>query len=85
MSSAEPRILREVGGLVIAESGPLVLVVDRGNGPPAILAFVAGVLALVFGGFGAATLTAAAIGHGTGVPLPVCTALLGVGVAAGAI
>ena len=47
MSSAEPRILREVGGLVIAESGPLVLVVDRGNGPPAILAFVAGVLALV--------------------------------------
>jgi hypothetical protein len=50
MSSAEPRILREVGGLVIAESGPLVLVVDRGSSPPAILAFVAGVLALVFGG-----------------------------------
>ena len=85
MSSTEPRILREVGGLVIAESGPLVLVVDRGNGPPAILAFVAGVLALVFGGFGAVTLTAAAIGQGTGVPLPVCAALLGVGVAAGAI
>ncbi len=65
MSGVEPRILREVGGLVIAEAGPLVLVVDRGNGPPAILAFVAGVLALVFGGFGAVTLAAVAAGHDT--------------------
>ncbi len=54
-----PRILREVGGLVIAEDGPLVLVVDRGNGPPAVLAFVTGVVTLVFGGFGAVSLAAA--------------------------
>lgn len=47
-----PRILREVGGQLIAEDGPLILVVDRGNGPPAVLAFVAGVVTLVFGGFG---------------------------------
>ncbi|WP_445169991.1 hypothetical protein ACTXG7_12145 [Mycolicibacterium sp. Dal123E01] len=53
-----PRILREVGGLVIAEDGPLVIVVDRGNGPPAIAAFVTGVIALVFGGFGAVSLIA---------------------------
>ncbi len=51
-----PRILREVGGLVIAGDGPLVLVVDRGNGPPVVLAFVTGVVALVFGGFGAVSL-----------------------------
>jgi len=43
---------------VIAEDGPRVLVVDRGNGPPAVLAFVAGVVALVFGGFGAVSLAA---------------------------
>jgi hypothetical protein len=53
-----PRILREVGGLVIAEDGPLVIVVDRGNGPPAIAAFVAGVFTVVFGGFGAVSLVA---------------------------
>src|SRR4051812_13731054 len=53
-----PRIPREVGGLVIAEDGPLVLVVDRGNGPPAVLAFVTGVVTLVFGGFGAVSLAA---------------------------
>ncbi len=85
MPPAEPHVLREVGGLVIAEDGPLVLVVDRGNGPPAILAFVAAVLALVFGGFGLAALTAIAIGRGAGLPVPVCATLLGVGVAAGAI
>ena len=51
-----PRILREVGGLVIAEDGALVIVVDRGNGPSAVLAFVTGVVALVFGGFGAVSL-----------------------------
>ena len=53
-----PRILREVGGLVIAEDGPLVIVVDRGNGPPAVLAFVTGLVAVVVGGFGVVTLVA---------------------------
>lgn len=53
------RILREVGGLVIADDGPLVIVVDRGNGPRAVLAFVTGVVALVFGGFGVVSLAAA--------------------------
>jgi len=29
---SEPRIVAEVGGLVVAEHGPLVIVVDRGTG-----------------------------------------------------
>ena len=73
-----PRILREVGGLVIAEDGPLVIVVDRGNGPSAVLAFVAGVVALVFGGFGAVSL--ATIG-----PAWLGVAFIAVGVAAAAL
>ncbi len=52
-AAAEPRIVAEIGGLVVAEDGPLVVVVDRGTGPSATIAFVMGVLALVFGGFGA--------------------------------
>ncbi|MBB3752811.1 hypothetical protein FHT44_005323 [Mycolicibacterium sp. BK634] len=73
-----PRILREVGGLVIAEDGPLVLVIDRGNGPRAVLAFVAGVVALVFGGFGAVSLAAI-------TPVWLGLAFLAVGVASAAI
>lgn len=84
MAPGEPRILREVGGLVIAEDGPRVLVVDRGNGPPAILAFVAGVLALVFGGFGAVSLVAIGMGH-VGPPVGPCVALLTIGLAAAAV
>ena len=82
MSGVEPRVLREVGGLVIAEAGPLVLVVDRGNGRPAILAFVAAVLALVFGGFGALTLAAVAAGHDTDLPVGLSAGLLAAGLAA---
>lgn len=82
MSGVEPRILREVGGLVVAEAGPLVLIVDRGNGPPAILAFVASVLALVLGGFGALTLAAAAAGHDTDLPIGLSAGLLAGGFAA---
>ncbi|MCB1288422.1 MAG: hypothetical protein KDB47_12135 [Mycobacterium sp.] len=85
MSSRGPRILREVGGLVIAEDGPRVLVVDRGNGLPAIVAFVTGVVAMVFGGFGALTLSAAAAGRGAGLPVVLSVAMLAVGVTAAAV
>ena len=47
-------------GLAVAEQGPLVLVVDRGTGPWATVAFVLGVVALVFGGFGAVALSLSA-------------------------
>jgi hypothetical protein len=73
-----PRIVREVGGLVIAEDGPLVIVVDRGNGPPAVLAFVTGVLAVVVGGFGAVSLA-------TTGPSWLCVAFLAAGLAAAAV
>ena len=59
----EPRIVAEVGGLAVAEQGPLVVVVDRGTGPWATVAFALGVLTLVFGGFGAVTLALAATGE----------------------
>jgi hypothetical protein len=64
---AEPRIIVEVGGLAVAERGPLVVLVDRGTGALATLAFVTGVSALVFGGFGVVALTLAATGR---APLP---------------
>ena len=70
---------------MIAEDGPRVLVVDRGNGSPAILAFVAGVVALVFGGFGAVSLAAVGTGHGAGHPMGLYVALLAVGVAAATV
>ncbi len=75
----EPRIVAEVGGLAVAEQGPLVVVVDRGTGPWATVAFVLGVLALVFGGFGAVTLALAATGS-AGVPWWLSAIFLMVGV-----
>jgi hypothetical protein len=38
-AAAEPRIVAEVGGLAVAEQGPLIVVVDRGTGPWATVAF----------------------------------------------
>ncbi len=85
MPSPSERILREVGGLVIAEDGPRVLIVDRGNGPAATAAFVMGVLALVFAGFGATSLTAISVGHGGDLRAGLCVVLLAIGVAAAAL
>ena len=72
---SEPRVVAEHGGLVIAERGPLVIVVDRGTGPLATGAFVMGVLAVVVGGFGAVTLTVP-----SSVPWWLGATFLGVGV-----
>jgi hypothetical protein len=85
-ASAEPQILAEVGGVAVAELGPLVVVVDRGTGPLATVAFVLGVLALVFGGFGAATLALTATG-GTALPwwLSSIFLLVGLGLAGAAL
>jgi hypothetical protein len=43
-ASAEPQILADVGAVAVAELGPLVVVVDRGTGPSATVAFVPGSL-----------------------------------------
>ncbi|BBY29594.1 hypothetical protein [Mycolicibacterium sediminis] len=78
----DPRVLADVGGLVVAERGPLVVVVDRRTGSWATLAFVLGVLATVFGLFGVATLGFDAAGTPT-VPWPVSAGALVVGLVFG--
>ncbi len=77
----EPRIIAETGGLVIAEWGPAVVVVDRGTGPLATVAFVLGVLAAVFGGFGGVTLVLATTSADS-PPWPLGAALLVAGIVA---
>ena len=64
----EPIILAEHGGLVVAERGPEVILVDRGSGPTEIVVFVLVVVTLVFGGFGLVSLLPGAIGGVSGGP-----------------
>ena len=81
----EPRILCEIGGVVVAEHGPLVVVVDRGTARWATLVFVLAVLAVVLGGFGAVTLALAATSDAT-VPWFSATFLLvGIGIGLGVL
>lgn len=54
----QTRVLAEAGSVVVVEDGPRVLVVERNTGALTTVAFVLGVLALVFGGFGLVTLVA---------------------------
>lgn len=79
-AAAEPRIVAELGGLVVAEHGPLVVLVDRGTGPLAIIAFVMAVQALVFGGFGAVAMMSPAT-----MPWWLSTIFLLVGIALAAV
>jgi len=76
-------VLADTGRLVVAEDGPSVLVIDRGNGPSEIAVFVLLVVTLVFGMFGLVTLLMAAAGSMSTVSVPVSIALLGVGILAG--
>ncbi|WP_234788817.1 hypothetical protein [Mycolicibacterium iranicum] len=73
------RVIAETGRLVVAEDGPNVVVIDRGNGPTQILVFVLLVITLVFGGFGLATLVMTVVGTPSGVPAAISAALFGVG------
>ncbi|MDG4669061.1 hypothetical protein [Mycobacterium sp. 236(2023)] len=77
------RVLADAGRLVVAEDGPNVLVIDRGNGPSEITVFVLLVITLVFGMFGLVTLLMSVAGSMSTVSLPVSTALLGIGILAG--
>ncbi|BBX36686.1 hypothetical protein MMAG44476_24714 [Mycolicibacterium mageritense DSM 44476 = CIP 104973] len=77
--AAPPRILAETGGTVVAEQGPLVLVIDRATGPLATTAFVFGVFAAAFGGFGAVTFGMRATGAASDIPLVVSAVFLAVG------
>lgn len=53
---SENRVLADTGGLVVTDDGRRVLVVDRGTGALAVLAFVLGILTLVAAGFGVVAL-----------------------------
>jgi hypothetical protein len=55
-ASAQSRTLVDTGGLVVADDGRHVLVIDRGTGRLIVLAFVHGVVALIAGGFGLVTI-----------------------------
>ena len=79
----EPVILAERGGLVVAERGPEVILVDRGDAPTEIVVFVLLVITLVFGGFGLVWLLPAALGGVSGGSW-LGVALLAVGGAAAA-
>ena len=78
----EPVIIAEQGGLVVAERGPEILVIDRGNGPSEITAFVL-LFTLVFGGFGVVSMIYAARGWMGPVSVAVGAVFLAVGVVAG--
>ncbi|ULP38998.1 hypothetical protein MJO55_11645 [Mycolicibacterium rufum] len=64
-SPVEPVVLAEHGGMVVAERGAEIVVIDRGNGPAEITAFVLGVLTLVFVGFGVVAVIAGVRGAAT--------------------
>ncbi len=53
-----PSTLADTGGLVVTDDGRRVLVIDRGTGALAVLAFVLGVVTVVVAGFGAVVLVA---------------------------
>ncbi len=75
----EPVILAEQGGLVVAERGAEILVVDRGNGPSEIVAFVLVIIALVFSVFGVGSLLSA----GSAVSRTLSVAILALGICCG--
>ncbi|MGE2689928.1 hypothetical protein [Mycolicibacterium pulveris] len=68
-TSSQPEVLADTGGLVVTDDGRRVLVIDRGTGPLAVLAFVLGVLAVVVGGFGVVALVTGASSRALGAVL----------------
>ncbi|GJF08679.1 hypothetical protein NGTWS0302_21910 [Mycolicibacterium cyprinidarum] len=55
----QPRVLTDIGGIVVTDDGRRVNVIDRATGGLSTLAFVLGVISLVVGGFGAVALVTA--------------------------
>ena len=79
----EPVILAEHGGLVVAQRGPEIVVVDRGEGPAQITAFVLLIITLVCCGFGAVSVVRATAASTAAVPGLVSAAIFSVGLVAG--
>jgi hypothetical protein len=68
----QPQILADTGGLLVADDGRRVLVIDRCTGALTTIAFVLGVITLVVGGFGLAAFFA-------GMPKPLAAVFVAVG------
>lgn len=81
-SPAGPRIIAEQGGLVVAEDGAHVLVIDRGSGLTQIAAFVLLVLTVVFVGFGIVSTSLALRDQASDPPLVLGLVILAVGAGA---
>lgn len=80
----EPVIIAEQGGLVVAERGPQIMVVDRGEGPAQITAFVLLIITMVCCGFGVASIATAPAASAAPVPRLVSAVIFAVGAVAGA-
>lgn len=83
-SPARPRIIAEQGGLVVAEDGAHILVIDRGNGMTQIAAFVLLVITLVCGGFGIVSMLMSARGGESDPPVLLGAVIFAVGAIAAA-
>jgi len=76
----EERIVVDRGGVVVAERGPLIVVIDRATGMMATVGFVLGVIAVITGGFGMICLIVAIVGGGlVGLPIPYGVAFVAAG------
>ncbi len=83
-SGQPPRVIAEQGGLVVAEDGPHILVIDRGSGLTQVTAFVLMVFTVVFGVFGIVTIVMSARSTDDSPPLLLGLVILAVGLGAAA-
>ncbi|WP_395306872.1 hypothetical protein V4U86_15550 [Mycobacterium sp. AMU20-3851] len=83
-SSDEPRIIAEQGGLVVAEDGPHIMVIDRGSGLTQITAFVLLIFTVVFGGFGIVSIAMSVRSADDNPPLLLGSVIFAVGLGAAA-
>ncbi|CAA0096614.1 Uncharacterised protein [Mycolicibacterium vanbaalenii] len=81
----EPVVIAEQGGLVVAEHGGAVLIIDRGNGPTEIMTYLLVVITLVFGGFGAVWIVHTSTDAPSSVPATLGASLLLIGIATAVI
>jgi hypothetical protein len=79
---SEPVILAEDGALVIAESGPKVLVIDRGKAPTEITVLLLTMTTLIFGGFGLVSIFSGSAGSRTWQSAAIGAVLLAIGIGA---
>ncbi len=83
-SPGQPRVIAEQGGLVVAEDGPHIMVIDRGSGLTQLTAFVLLIFTLVFGGFGVVSIAMSVRSADDTPPLLLGSVIFAVGLGAAA-